>query len=507
MISSFSYKFIENLIVNAIDGDGNIVSGGDITLIGDLFGTQTNQGDANGRTSFLVLDSQELTLIATDPVTQLTSSIIFDYTYREDLTLQQIQIKLPECGYAFFNSIFKDFFFCNDLEVLAWCDNVYAKLEGEGILPKYLERTEDFEIFWKAVASMFAFIVKFARVFKDFTSYEDMANTYLDSRGIIYNPQDTLEQKVYLINNYYKELLLRGTNRIYSKSSDNQTLVNGELLRNISYDEDDEFIFNMHFPHTMGWSIENSSPLYKGLSNQIGVNKAYESTKDFVDITKYPTFGNGTQAIITDGNREVFSILNVPNTEIAGIGADDSDFAINVDPNLDYEITFFVRQPIAEANLTFGLREYDRDGLLINTLQRIDTLATESNFFENIQLAKTTNYYFVRGILYNQNATSANVEVDNIGGVNLRMRSGTGKIIPYIELDNTSGGDATNEIRIWDLKVRILSTPYSNGFINPKNFISLWLKNNNATYSENQLEENMRRYLLPYNSSFKVNYL
>tara|TARA_X000001382_G_scaffold8122_2_gene5900 strand:+ start:10183 stop:11820 length:1638 start_codon:yes stop_codon:yes gene_type:complete len=506
-ISSFGNSYIENLIINVVDGENNVISAGDITVTGTLFGSETKTSDSNGIASFLVLDSETLTITANDPVTGLSSQTNLTYTYSQDPIPFEVVIQLPDCGYAYFNSIFVNYFICEDAEVLAWCNNVYNKLEGEGIIPKYIDRTTDFQTFWEAVACFFAFIVTFARVFEDFTIQEDMVDRYLTSRGIIFNAQDTLSEKLYLVNNLYKEVNLRGTERIFSNKTQNGTIVNGELLRNIAYDDNDEFIFNLHFPHTIGWSVNNASPLYKGLSNQIGTNKSYENTEDFVDLANYPTFGNGTQAIITDGTKEVYSILNVPDTEVAGIGNDDTNFAINVDPSLDYEITFWVRQPVAETNLTFGLREYNREGGSISTLQRIDTLANESNFFENLQLAKTDKYYFVRGILYNGNATAANVEVNNIGGVNLKMQSSTGKIIPYIVLDNSNGGDAVNELRIWNLKVKPLANSCSTGFVNPKNFISLWLKHNNAQYSENQLKENLRRYLLPYNTSFKVNFI
>ena len=48
---------------------------------------------------------------------------------------------------------------------------------------------------------------------------------------------------------------------------------------------------------------------------------------------------------------------------------------------------------------------------------------------------------------------------------------------------------------------------YSTGFVTPKNFISIWGKKRKGELSDRQLEYRLRKYLLPYNSTFKFNYL
>ena len=494
-----------------------------------------------------------------------------------------------ECGTTYENSIFNDFFTCTDAEVLTWCIAVTNKLYKQGIIPSYLERgdngnkngeDDDYLDFWKSVSCLFAYIVVFARKIKDFKDNDRILSEFLRQWEIYFCGEDSLGDKVYLVENYFDQIRQRGTELIYKTAVESGKGVNGELLRLICYNEDDEFIFNLHLPHSIGWSIGNSSPIYQSCENQPATNKAYEDTQDFVSLTPYPTFGNGTQAIITDGSKEVYSILNIPDTETAGIGLDDvANYGIVVDPNLDYEVTFWVRQPVAEANLSFGINAYDVSDVL-SVIYRVDTGAVESNFFDSIQLANTTDYFFVRGILYSKDrnagqtgtgtisstgtavtgaGTSFTTELvvgdlieadgqkkkvisitDNTnltvdfafdsdlsseaftyhdsnavdpnafgGGVNLKMNADTVRIIPSIILDNTAGGDAVNELRIWDLKVRPLNTTYSTGFVNPKNFVSLWLKHNNSEISRNQLEDRLRRFLLPYSvtSGFRINYL
>lgn len=458
-----------------------------------------------------------------DVSVQASDNFLIEYRYTNtaDATASFTDIQVSgsfaelTCGKTYERSIFNDFFSCHDSEVLQWCVNVTSKLYKAGIVPNFIDRGDESNIngidrdyidFWRTVACFFAYIVVFARKFKDFKDTEVLLDTFLKARGIYFCSSDSTTEKNYLVTNFFDEIRQRGTNRIYKTKTENNSTVDGELLRSICYEDGDEFIFNLHLPHTIGWSIGNSSPLYKGLSNQPATNKSYEDTQDFVDLALYPTFGNGTQDIITDGSKEVYSILNVPDAEIAGIGDSDINYAIPVHPTLDYEITFFVRQPVAEANLTFGVKAYDSSNVLTD-LTEIAGATTENNFFEKIQLATTSNYYFIRGIIYNKDAVSASVPNDCFGGVNLQMDETVAKIIPYIVLDNTTGGDALNEIRIWDLKIRPVSTSYSTGFVNPKNFISMWLLHKNADYSRNQLESNIKRFLLPYDTSFKINYL
>lgn len=526
---------------------------------------------------------------------QASDNFLIEYRYtnllNSEATFTDIEVSGSfssiTCGKTYQASIFNEFFGCTNTEVLQWCINVTGKLYKDGIVAKYVTRGDEANIngidrdyvdFWRTVACVFGYAVVFARQFQNFRTSERILDAYLESRGIIFCDSNTETEKNYLVEKFFDEIRQRGTNRIYKTKIENNSTVDGELLRSICYDTDDEFIFNLHLPHTVGWSVGNSSPLFRSLEGQEGVNKSYETTEDFVDLDLYPTFGNGTQAILTDGDKDVYSILNVPDTEIAGIGDNDTAFAINVDSGLDYEFCFFVRQPVAEANLTFGLLSYDIDNTP-TTLNRISDAASTNNFFETVQLANTTDYFFVRGILYNKDANGGDIagtgtidssgvtitgtgtsfttelEVGDLikadgqikkilsitdntslsvdfafdtdlsgeaftyfdsnskesssfaGGVHLKSNASTTKVIPYIILDNTSGGDAVNELRIWDLKVRPVSTNYGTGFINPKNFISIWANHKNAKYSRNQLEEKIRRYLLPYDTSFKFNYL
>ena len=80
---------------------------------------------------------------------------------------------------------------------------------------------------------------------------------------------------------------------------------------------------------------------------------------------------------------------------------------------------------------------------------------------------------------------------------------------------------------MWDLKVRLLDKPYSTGFLRNQNMIQLWMKNNNNEFQKTvrtlqhsihpitkteligypELDEFIRQYLIPYNSSLVINWI
>lgn len=280
----------------------------------------------------------------------------------------------------------------------------------------------------------------------------------------------------------------------------------GELLRLICYhDNTDEFIFNVVQTEKLGWCIEYSSPLYMGMSDEIGAIKAYENTPGVFDLSKYPLLNSGFISTTTDGDKNVMNIQGQPGLQV-GIGdiSNLKDFGVKVDPDVDYEITFLVEQQTNDPSLTFKAYGFDKDGNNVDLLSVVDGSA-QNFFFEKIQLNRNDIYYMVRGIIYNQNHSliSSPDGLLNIGyGQQLKFSGDLVKIVPQLFVD-----DSSTVINIYDFKVRPLATKYETGFIQSNNFIEMWLKNNNKQISKSVLENNIRRYLIPYNSTFKIDYM
>jgi len=358
--------------------------------------------------------------------------------------------------------------------------------------------------------------------------------------------------------------LSQSTSSSSTSGSEGLKYIDGELLRLLCYDICDEFMFCLSKVEKLGWNIGSSSPLYGGMSNQNCVNKAYEDTQDIKDLNTYPLINGGRAAIITDDGKEVMHLANVPNGEVAGVGDLDFSKAIKVDPQLDYEITFVAKQDydvshsdsnsdgFTVGNLTFGCFAFNCFGALVS-LQNINDQTDQDFFFQKVSLQRQDKYVYIRGMIFNYSKYSVFsptsfykrgkiVSLDNVYyrvlkdtvlgitpgttsisftyfspiptneldstlknslniGQNLRFKDDINYIIPYIVLDNESG--AGGELFVWDIKVKPVSTPYSHGFIQQPNFIHIWMKNRNGRYSDEQIKQIMRKYLLPYDCTFK----
>jgi len=511
---------------------------------------------------WLDLTISNVSAVVVDP----TNTFYIEYTYtREgtdptgDIAFNYVQVdgtyQTGVCPDIFINSIFYQFFSCGDLDVLRWCVNVLEKIYEKGIVPTYIERgvnsnlnwvDRDYLDFWRTICCFYAMIVVYARHFETFGSDEKLLLEYLKQKGLNLCDNVSIQTLIYLKENYFDEIRQRGTVRIYKEKYSNQLnltsifhsksvddkQVNGELLRLLCYNNIDEFIFNLVEKHHIGWNIDNSSPLFKGMTNQLTVNKAYEDTEDFVSLTKIPIFNSAYCSLENDfiDGKWTFKIQGVPIGQRAGIShnlttPNITDFTkcIKVNENLDYEITFFVKCPTIDdsdsdsssdsfvANLgqylTFGVVGLDQNNN-IKDLININTGLASNVFVTSYQLPQQNRYYFVRGIIYNKDEVLKNTVNSwlNINtGNNLKFVEGVTKIIPQIIIENQI--DVDNALYIWDLKVRPLSTPFSNGFIMPRNFIEIWCSQNNKNYTTVQVEEIIRKYLIPYNSTFKMIYM
>jgi len=293
-----------------------------------------------------------------------------------------------------------------------------------------------------------------------------------------------------------------------------------QLLRLICYDSTcDEFILDLVPSQNLGWNVGNSSPLYRGTSFDFMTIKAYETSESVQSLDNYPLINDSYCSIVDDGGVDVIKIGAVPTGIKSGIhpGSESNplaniDKAIIINTNLDYEITFWLKQEAAEDVLTFQVWAIDTSNqtssLYLRSIDISDTFTRE--LFEKKSLIQNDRYYFVRGIIYASGTTLVTTDEAklNIGfGNNLRFEGNICKIIPEIVVDNISGSGATTNHYIKDFKVRPLNTEYSTGFVQTRNFFKIWLQNNNRQKSELQLEDIMREYLLPYDSTFQNQYL
>ena len=164
------------------------------------------------------------------------------------------------------------------------------------------------------------------------------------------------------MKNRLHEISERGTNQMFKKKSEGAN-VDGEWLRLICYDECDEFLFSLTENHLIGWNIGNSSPTITYLSNEAGLNKSYEQTKDIIDLSKYPLVNPTFVSNSTDAGRETLRISGVLNGQ-SGIGYDGIllEKEILISPDIDYQILFDVNMKNLGNYLTFKVNAFDKEG-------------------------------------------------------------------------------------------------------------------------------------------------
>jgi len=492
---------------------------------------------------YQLLSPSILNVIPIDP----SYDIIFEYRYTrvgidntgvlEWSSTNLITVNQPiVCGPAFSNSIFSFFFnTCYHPQVINWSLNVLSKLYNPGILPLSMTRNEnqninqedrDFIDFWRSITNYYALLVGYARGFENFNKNKGLLLEFLRQRGVFLCENQTLLDLRYIQKNYWDEMRHRGT-LLISKPKDslingNIKPVDGELLRLICFNKDcDEFLFDISEFNTIGWVINNWSPLWQGLSTHKQLIKIYEKSDTIEDLTKYPIHNSGFVGTITIPSigGDVMIIKNVPTGATAGVGilngVFDPIYSTNIDPNIPYEISFMVRASSLGGvipKLTLKLFGYNQNGANLS-FQEMDNFLLADNQILLDQIELIDNQWIkISAILYPISKTFVNnpdQKFTNLGiGRNLKIKSlSTCKLIPQIFLDNTNGLAISGSIELYRIRLTPASTNYSTGFINTSNFIQTWTKNNQKSLTESDVKQIMKSYLLPYKSTLQNNFL
>lgn len=420
-------------------------------------------------------------------------------------------------------SIFNNYS-CGNVYTAELCNNLVKKLYERGIVPEYIVRGDgvtdgDYVAFWSAIACYFSMFVSFASDFDNIINKRDWLIEYLREKGMFLCADDaSLSDLQYLAGHFYDEIRKRGTIEIVRRKgfirADGSTVpVDGELLRLVCWSVCEEFLFALAKPHRQGWCMGQSSPMYRHTLYEEQLIKGYENTKDVLDLSKYPLQNGGHVSLSPGqplppyvggtGEVMVMTIAGAVPGNAVGIGLDDYRKAvkpITVSPYLDYEITAWIKIPGNPANteMSFGVYAFDCAGA-IYTLQNVLPGVNWDSYFNNSMKFPTSNWYFVRGIIYALD-TQAMPYPNNLlninTGNNLRFSNkNINRIVPRLTV---KAGIAVSQAYVWDFKVRPLRTDYSTGFLNTANLLHIWAKNKNAKYS-NEIEENIvRKFLVPY---------
>jgi hypothetical protein len=459
-----------------------------------------------------------------------------------------IQIQICE-NTSTLESIFSDLS-QNDFYTMTVRNNILRKIFHHGILPKFIERGDnvdntDFISFWSAVCIYLSYFSSFANNFDNIIFKREYLAEYIKQYNIQIDEKEIIYQHLFYIStNFYDEIRKRGTQMtlklVGTELVDGTiTPIDGEWLRLICRNHYDEFLIEIISKETSGFCLGKSSPMYNGTYFSKQLNKTEENTSDFLDLNKYTTMGYVNSNLLD--NKKCLNL----GYYMSGLGYDlqnpptalNVNELITIDESIDYEITFnFKRTSDAYNNmpeLNVGVLCYNRNGVLLtNATQNIQNNIPTNRFFKQsmYSISKVKDeWYSFRAILYSKNSVNisdsrTNLNKGNhlkIGGKN-SQRVEKVKICLYSDIPQQGGFEKSESyFNIHDFKMRplvrgknILKTflgkgefdqkiyqePYIKNpqFLQSNTFCLNWRRNNNQDKSENQVDNFIQNYLLPY---------
>ena len=391
-------------------------------------------------------------------------------------------------------SIFYKFFDSDDIVVLGWTFNVFEKLYEPGIVPLYISRLnqEDFSALFMATTQLFAYIVLYARKFRDFEAEEnnerggdDMLKAFIEGWGLSYNNIDTPAERQYLFQNWIEQFHKRGTVAIADEQvldgEGNVTTLEGELRRLVAYSKPNEFLFSILQPENIGWCLGYSSPTWYGTETVPNVSKGWdygigylppESQQGVGPLSNYPRLGT----LYREKDGDIF-MFRPGGTGRVGITTEqDTSKVFEVYRGFNYEVTVWVKavEGGKPQNIDFGVLCYDENMNPVRSICLTNGRSTNS-FFETEEGGEVNNpckipgvYYRLTGVVYGilENLVDLNETNDPLylnfeNGRPLRFFSNSVRYMaPYIVQDRT--GDVS-DIYIAGVTVKPLNlfTQYS----------------------------------------------
>lgn len=428
-----------------------------------------------------------------------TGLLEFDF-----IELQGLYDKM-DCGVYYKDSPFNLFFSCNDSKLFGWCLNVLEKVYQLGVIPKYIERSDnalgsdqDYLDFFRSICCFFSYLVNYARVYESFHQNEDLLYEYLIQRGLHLCPTNrNLSELQHLMKNIFDEFRKRGTIQIASEMElPCGDFLKGELLRLLCYSDCDEFLFRLTSQYEIGWTVDNSSPLYQSFKGFNSLTKIWETTTQITNTSNYPFTGTNLNKV-TDST--VGSVLSVSANSSIGNPLDLTLYE-TIDPTIDYEFSFKIKSPKNIESFSLYMWALDKGNNPV-TLRSVGLNNATNAFFIKEMLPQANRYYEVIGLLRNNSYIGDSSDLQIGFGRDLKLKPSICKIMPQIV------NEGNLDILLYDIKLRPLTNYKSHGFIHSSKLIMSWMKNNNSNLSNNQVERIVRRDLINYNNTINHNWL
>jgi hypothetical protein len=293
---------------------------------------------------------------------------------------------------------------------------------------------------------------------------------YYDSDPINCLPEgwvdDTIDSKLFAPDNNYHQTLYydEGTEQYdiapVTITQESATVASGifkqydgEYLRLICFNDNCDEFFYVNMPlQYCGWNLNNSSPLYKGFRPIYtdGFIKAYENSFDFVSLTNYPIIG----APIIESESINYLNKTFPNAQTLALTAEEGlgfpdgttqfneKYALNISPNVDYEISFWFKQDTVNPSLELSALTYNCDFSQQKSTIDINT-GNDSRYFIKGSADQESLYF--QGM---PNPTDIRYKITSIGesialneSSNFSLNLLAGSVLEWIVFDTQSAYD------------------------------------------------------------------
>ena len=385
----------------------------------------------------ITLDPQQFALIEYKIIANSDNVDIKSIDAKLNYTKPTVPIKWKEISLSRFVSFY-------EVEVILWTLNVYNKIYKAGIIPNYIDRSEDFACIWINIIHLQALKIYYNICLGEILQDRKYAKEYAESKGLYIGSNNSIDEIFKSLKYFYRQISQRGSLDCFKYSGEER----GEVLRLLNSNDYDENTVGLMSVNESGWLLDFSSPLEEkinpGLHNLI--KKVYK-----------------TSASLTEKS--------------------------NVNYSLSYKISFYLKSTASGThNIDLGLNYYDS----------LDNVISQNYFVQNHTISVVANDLIkVDCILFGYDKGS--VSNSNVGiGKYLQLNSkNINKIAPILKLSNNLSLDKI-EISILDLNTFI--------YLYSEKILYLYLTNN-TIMSEEKLKDIIESNFTPISTNVNITLL
>lgn len=438
---------------------------------------EANLATVNGYIDYILFLDFVYTRIGTDN----SGVIIFNSLEITGDVILQINNYESTIG-SIFSGILERNFYTESVRV-----NLLRKVYNSGIIPEFIERGENYDdadyiSFWGTICKFFALTLTFAEEFDNLIYVEDKLFEYLRQQNVGLNKNLTLSDLQILAKNFLSNLRKRGTILPTLKKGTilkdgSEIKIDGEWLRIINFDENDEFIAQFERLENNSFFLDKSSSVYGGNYNDTQINKVNDKIKeDILSVYVQPSYW---------GN------------------------LINVDPHMDYSFNFTIKRKqlsniTSFSDILVGMYGFNEHGYQINRAFISAFTQNSNNYFLDSRILNITKVsevdYRISCVLFNYKYAFNYKNILNINkGSNLKFASNKiKKVLPFINIGGTNLEVSNVNFRplVKGLRIDKIKNP---SFLQSVKFVNNYRKNNNDNRDEKMVNDFISQYLLPYN--------